>query len=287
MDRFALALLDGSNAVLVLILVSLGLAVVFGLMNVINMAHGEFLILGAYVLMTLRTIGVPFWIAFGAAPLILALFGVAVEELLIRRTYHRLIDTILATWGLSLVIRQSLVLIYGPGAHGVVAPDVGTVTLFGSPYPIYRLIIMAISLITIAVTFFVFFRTRFGLAARAVIANRDMAACLGIDIRRLDRITFAFGAGLAGLAGAATAPIISIDPSAGLGWLTPAFLSILVGGLGSLTGPLVGGAAVGGLDSFTAALTSPVWSQFVVFLAAILLIRLLPNGMLGRRRREA
>ena len=287
MDRLALSLLDGSNAVLILILVSLGLAVIFGLMNVINMAHGEFLILGAYVLMTLQSHGVPFWLAFAAGPIAVALLGLLVEELLIRRTYHRLIDTILATWGLSLVIRQALVLIYGPGAHGVVAPDLGALTLFGSPYPIYRLAIMAISLATIAITFFVFFRTRFGLAARAVIANRDMAACLGIDIRRLDRITFAFGAGLAGLAGAATAPIISIDPSAGLGWLTPAFLSVLVGGLGSLTGPIAGGAAIGGLDSFTAALLSPVWSQFVVFIAAILLIRMLPNGMLGRRRREA
>lgn len=287
MDRIALALLDGTNAVLVLILVSLGLAVIFGLMNVINMAHGEFLILGAYALMSLQGWGVPFWIAFVASPLLVALLGLAVEELLIRRTYHRLIDTILATWGLSLVIRQSLVLVYGPGAHGVVAPDLGAVSLFGSPYPVYRLVIMGISLATIAITFLVFFRTRFGLAARAVIANRDMAACLGIDIRRLDRVTFAFGAGLAGLAGAATAPIISIDPSAGLGWLTPAFLSVLVGGLGSLTGPLAGGTAVGGLDSFTAALLSPVWSQFVVFLAAILLIRLLPNGLLGRRRREA
>ena len=287
MERLAIALLDSSNAMLVLMLVSLGLAIVFGLMNVINMAHGEFLMLGAYALLSLTGWGLPFWLAFALAPVIVAGIGLIAEELVIRRTYARLLDTILATWGLSLVLRQGLVLAYGPGSFAVPVPDVGTITLAGSPYPVYRLIVMAISLATIAATFFVFFRTRFGLAARAVIANRDMASCLGIDTRRLDRITFAFGTGLAGLAGAAMAPLISIDPSAGVGWLVPAFLSILIGGLGSLSGPLAGGAAVGAVDSLTSAVASPVFAQLVVLIAAILVIRVFPNGLVSRRRREA
>jgi branched-chain amino acid transport system permease protein/urea transport system permease protein len=216
-----------------------------------------------------------------------AALGLVVEELLIRRTYERLLDTILATWGLSLVLRQGLVLAFGPGSHAVAMPDLGAVTLAGSPYPVYRLVVMGISLGAIAGTVLVMFGTRLGLAARAVIANRAMASCLGIDTRRLDRLTFAFGTGLAGLAGAAMAPLVSIDPSAGLGWLVPAFLSILVGGLGSLAGPLAGGAMVGGLDSATAALTSPVYAQLVVFAAAIIVIRLFPGGLLGRARREA
>jgi urea transport system permease protein len=287
MERFAVALLDASNAVLVLMLVSLGLAIVFGLMNVINMAHGEFLMLGAYALMTLTRAGAPFWLAFAAAPLVVAMIGLAAEELLIRRVYARLLDTILATWGLSLVLRQSLVLIFGPGSYAVTAPDLGAVMIGGSPYPVYRLLVMALSVATIAATIAVFYRTRFGLAARAVIANRAMASCLGVDTRRLDRITFAFGAGLAGLAGAAMAPLISIDPNAGIGWLIPAFLSILVGGLGSLSGPLAGGAAVGAGDSLTETIASPVVAQLVVFLGAILLIRLFPNGLAARVRREA
>jgi len=287
MERLAIALLDSSNAMLVLMLVSLGLAIVFGLMNVINMAHGEFLMLGAYALLSLTGWGLPFWLAFALAPVIVAGIGLIAEELVIRRTYARLLDTILATWGLSLVLRQGLVLAYGPGSFAVTVPDAGTITLAGSPYPVYRLIVMAISLVTIAATFFVFFRTRFGLAARAVIANRDMASCLGIDTRRLDRITFAFGTGLAGLAGAAMAPLISIDPSAGVGWLVPAFLSILIGGLGSLSGPLAGGAAVGAVDSLTSAVASPVFAQLVVLIAAILIIRVFPNGLVSRRRREA
>ncbi len=287
MDNFAFFLLDAANAILVLMLVSLGLAIIFGLMNVINMAHGEFLMLGAYGVMALTGAGVPFLVALLIVPFGVALIGLLAEELLIRRTYKRLLDTILATWGLSLALRQAIVLIYGPGSHAVQPPEVGAVDLFGSPYPVYRLVVMALALAAIAGTFFVFFRTRIGLQARAVIANRDMASALGVNTRMLDRFTFAFGAWLAGLAGAAMAPLISIDPQAGLGWLVPGFLAILTGGLGSISGPMAGAIGIGGLDSLAAAVASPVFAQVAVFLAAILVIRFFPNGLLSRRKREA
>lgn len=283
----ATMLLDGANAVLILMLVALGLAIVFGLMNVINLAHGEFLMLGAYVVLAAAKAGLPFWAGVLLAPVAVGLVGLLAEQVLIRHTYTRLLDTILATWGLSMVLRQTVVILYGPGSYSVSAPDLGAVLVSGSPYPVYRLVVMAISLCAIAGTFALFFRTRFGLAARAVIANRSMASCLGIDTRSLDRWTFTVGAGLAGLAGATVAPLIAIDPQAGLGWLVPAFLAILVGGLGSIAGPLAGAAGVGGLDSLTAAVTSPVWAQLVVFAAAILVIRLRPAGLLARARRES
>ena len=279
--------LDGANAVLVLMLVALGLAIVFGLMNVINLAHGEFLMLGAYVVLAAGKAGLPFWAGLALAPAAVGLVGLVAEGVLIRHTYARLLDSILATWGLSMVLRQSMVILYGPGSHSVAAPDLGAVLVAGAPYPVYRLVIMAISLAAIAGTFAFFFRTRFGLAARATIANRSMASCLGIDTRRLDRWTFSVGAALAGLAGAAVAPLISVDPQAGLGWLVPAFLAVLVGGLGSIAGPLAGAAGIGGLDSLVAALASPVWAQLVVFVAAILVIRLRPTGLVGRPDREA
>jgi branched-chain amino acid transport system permease protein/urea transport system permease protein len=114
-----------------------------------------------------------------------------------------------------------------------------------------------------------------------------MAACLGINTRMLDRLTFAFGAGLAGLAGAVMSPLISVDPNAGLGWLVPGFLSILVAGLGSLSGPIVGATGVGAVDSLAAAISSPVWAQLTVFVAAIIVIRFFPQGLLALRRREA
>ncbi len=287
MDKLVFFLLDGSNAILVLMLVSLGLAIIFGLMNVINMAHGEFLMLGAYGAMGLTSLGIPFLIALILAPFGVALIGLLAEELLIRRTYQRLLDTILATWGLSLALRQGIVLIYGPGSYAVQSPDLRSLMIFGSPYPVYRLVVMALSLAAIGGTFFIFFRTRFGLEARAVIANREMALALGVNTRLLDRFTFAFGAWLAGLAGAAMAPLISIDPQAGLGWLVPGFLAILVGGLGSISGPMAGAIGIGGLDSLSAAVASPVAAQVVVFVAAILVIRFFPNGLVSRRKREA
>lgn len=287
LQQTAIFLLDSANAMLVLMLVSLGLAIIFGLMNVINMAHGEFLILGAYTVVALMGWGVPFWLALLIAPLGVAIVGLVAEEIVIRRTYQRQLDTILATWGLSLFLRQAIVLLFGPQSYAVPSPELGSVQIFGEPYPVYRLLVMAISIAAIAGTFWLFFRTGFGLKARAVIANRSMASCLGINTRFLDRVTFALGAGLAGLAGAAMAPLISVDPTAGLGWLVPGFLSILVAGLGSIAGPLVGAAGVSAVDSLTASIASPVWAQVAVFVAAIIVIRLFPQGLLARQKREA
>jgi branched-chain amino acid transport system permease protein/urea transport system permease protein len=278
--------LDASNYVLILMLVALGLAIVFGLMNVINMAHGEFMMLGGYVVLVCHRAGLPLAVGLVAAPLVLALLGLVVEELLVRRVYARLLDTILATWGLSLILKQSIVLAFGPGSHSVPNPLPMTVSVLGAPYPAYRLFIMAVTLAALALTFWLFFRTEWGLAARSVIANRTMAACLGIDTRRLDRFTFAFGAALAGLAGAVMTPIVSLDPQMGLGFLVPAFLSILIGGLGSVAAPLAGATAVGLTDNLVATFYSPVWAQGVVFSVAIVLIRLFPDGLLARAGRR-
>ena len=280
------AALDGLNYVLVIALVAMGLVVVFGLMNVINMAHGELFLLGAYTLSITEMLGGSFWLGLILAPLLLALVGLAIEELVVRHVYHRFLDTILATWGLSIAIKQAVVLAFGPQSRTASPPFDFAVEIFGAPYPAYRLFVMAVSVAVIAGTFLLFFRTRFGLTARAVIANRRMASCLGIDTRRLDRLTFAFGAALAGLAGAVMAPLMSVDPQMGLGFLVPAFLAILVGGTGHLAGVLAGSVLVGGTDTVIARLRSPVVAQIVVFTLAIVVIRLFPRGVVGGRERR-
>ncbi len=280
------AALDGLNYVLVIALVAMGLVVVFGLMNVINMAHGELFLLGAYTLSITEMLGGSFWLGLILAPLLLALVGLAIEELVVRHVYHRFLDTILATWGLSIAIKQAVVLAFGPQSRTASPPFDFAVEIFGAPYPAYRLFVMAVSVAVIAGTFLLFFRTRFGLTARAVIANRRMASCLGIDTRRLDRLTFAFGAALAGLAGAVMAPLMSVDPQMGLGFLVPAFLAILVGGTGHLAGVLAGSVLVGGTDTVIARLWSPVVAQIVVFTLAIVVIRLFPRGVVGGRERR-
>jgi urea transport system permease protein len=274
-------LVDASSYILILVLIALGLMIVFGMMGVINMAHGELFMIGAYVMVLCQSIGLPFLLGLFLSFIITGFIGFLIEHFLIRFIYHRPLDTILATWGLSIALKQSIVLLFGPEAQSVTAPFDLAVSVGDFTYPAYRLCIMAAAILLIAGTFWVFLKTDFGLMARAVIARPDTAATLGINTRKMYRNTFTFGTALAGLAGALVAPIISVDPQMGLGYLIPGFLSILVGGAGPLAGVLAGGSAVGGTSSLLTVWVSPVAAQIAVFVLAILVIRLRPNGILG------
>ena len=252
---FAVTLgLDTLSFMLALLLVTLGLVVIFGLMNVINMAHGEFFLIGAYCVVLIQKIGLSYWWALLLAPIVLIAVGLIVEELVIRHIYRRFIDSILATWGISLVLKQLIVIVFGATAQSVDSPIPGPVEILGVTYPAYRLFIMGVAIALSSAMFLLFYCTPIGLAVRGVIANRTMAASLGINTRRLDRATFAIGAGIAGVAGAVMAPIMSVDPQMGVGFLIPAFLSILVGGSGTLLGALTGTAVI----SSTSVLVSDV-----------------------------
>ncbi len=272
---FAISIgLDTLSFMLALLLVTLGLVVIFGLMNVINMAHGEFFLIGAYCVVLVELL---------LSPLVLAIVSLAVEELVIRHIYRRFIDSILATWGISLALKQAVIVLFGPTAQSIVSPIPGPVQILGVVYPAYRLFIMAVAVILTAATFLLFYRTSLGLAVRGVIANRAMAASLGINTRAIDRATFAIGAALAGIAGAVMAPIMSVDPQMGVGFLIPAFLSVLVGGTGTLLGALTGTAAIAGGTVVVSDLWTDVAAQVAVFTLAIVIIRLFPQGLTGRR----
>ena len=275
--------LDTLSYLLALLLVVLGLAIIFGLMNVINMAHGEFFLVGAYSVIAVQAAGGSFWLALVVAPVLLALIGLVIEELVIRHIYHRFIDTILATWGLSLAIKQAIIVIFGPTSQSVVNPIPDPVAILGVTYPSYRLFIMAVSVVMACATFAVFYRTRLGLMMRGVIANRAMASSLGVNTRNMDRATFATGAALAGLAGAVMAPIMSVDPQMGVGFLIPAFLSILVGGTGTLLGALLGSTVIAGANTVVASLWTQVAAQIAVFTLAIVIIRIFPRGLTAGR----
>lgn len=279
-------LIDALSYVLILVLIALGLMIVFGMMGVINMAHGELFMIGAYVMVVCQSLGLPFLIGLLLAPLIVGLIGYAIEFLLVRHIYLRPLDTILATWGLSIALKQAIVLIFGPVAQSVATPIDATLTIGEFSYPVYRLCIMATACVLIGGTFWLFLKTDFGLMARAVIARPDTASTLGINTRKLYSRSFVVGTALAGLAGALVAPTISVDPQMGLGYLIPGFLSILVGGAGPLAGVLVGGGAVGGTNSLLTVWISPVAAQIAVFILAILVIRLRPEGILGGRNEK-
>ena len=275
--------LDTISFLLTLLLVALGLVVIFGLMNVINMAHGEFFLLGAYTVIAVTQAGGPFWLAVLLAPVVLAVIGLAVEELVIRHVYHRFIDTILATWGLSLAIKQGVIVLFGPTSQSVANPMPSQVDILGVTYPSYRIFIILVTVVVAGATFLFFYRSRVGLMVRAVIANRAMSSSLGINTRLMDRATFAFGAALAGFAGAVMAPIMSVDPQMGVGFLIPAFLSILIGGTGSLLGALYGAGAIASANTVIASLWTQVAAQIAVLSLAIVVIRLFPQGLTGRR----
>lgn len=275
--------LDTLSFMLALLLVTLGLVVIFGLMNVINMAHGEFFLIGAYCVVLVQHAGFAFWWALVVAPIVLAIIGLAVEELVVRHIYRRFIDSILATWGISLALKQTVIVLFGPTAQSIVSPIPGPVEIFGVVYPAYRLFIMGVAVLLTGATFLLFYRTSLGLAVRGVIANRAMAASLGVNTRALDRATFAIGAALAGVAGAVMAPIMSVDPQMGVGFLIPAFLSVLVGGTGTLLGALTGTAAIASGTVVVSDIWTDVAAQVVVFTFAIIIIRLFPRGLTGRR----
>lgn len=277
-------LLDALSFVLILVLVASGLVIVFGMMGIINLAHGELFMLGAFTVVVLQGAGAPFWLAAALAPVAVGAAGLAIEFLLIRHMVGRPLDTILATWGLSIALKQLVVLTFGPGSHSVPVPLDLTLTVGAFSYPAYRLVVMAVAVAVITLALILFSRTRFGLLARAVIARPATAATQGVDTGRVNRASFAIGAALAGLAGALVAPLISVDPQMGLGFLVPAFLAILVGGAGSMGGVLAGGGLVGGLDSILSVWVSPVLAQITVFALAVVVIRLRPGGLIAGRR---
>ncbi len=279
-----LPLIDALSYILILVLIALGLMIVFGMMGVINMAHGELFMIGAYVMVVCQSAGLPFLVGLLLAPLIVGLLGLLIEMLLIRHIYLRPLDTILATWGLSIALKQGIVLIFGPESQSIASPINEMITIGDFSYPLYRTLVMLAAILLIGGTFWLFLKTDFGLQARAVIARPDTAATLGINTRQLYRSSFVIGTALAGLAGALVAPTISVDPQMGLGYLIPGFLSILVGGAGPLAGVLVGGSAVGGANSLLTVWISPVAAQIAVFIMAILVIRLRPEGILGGRK---
>ncbi|MEN3363169.1 MAG: urea transport system permease protein [Burkholderiales bacterium] len=276
--------LDTLSFSLSLLLVTLGLVIIFGLMNVINMAHGEFFLLGAYCVVAVQQSGMPYWLALLIAPLVLAAIGVLLEQFVIRHVYSRFIDTILATWGISIALKQLIVVVFGPTSQSIVNPLPDPVQIFGVVYPSFRLFIMGVSLVLTIATFLVFYKTKLGLAIRGVIANRPMAASLGLNTRALDRWTFAFGAALAGFAGAVMAPIMSVDPQMGVGFLIPAFLSVMVGGVVGLLGAVLGVGIIGGTSTVMSTFSTQVGAQIAVFVLAIVVIRLFPEGLLGRKR---
>lgn len=266
-----------------LALTTLGLAVVFGLLGVMNMAHGEFVMIGAYCVVAVQQWGGPTAAAFPLASAVCALLGWAVERWLIRPLYARPFDTLLATWALAMLLRKLVEAGWGKGYRHVDSELVTPLVLLGTPYPAYRLLLIAFAALLLAALFAWYRRSAAGLRVRAMVANPLLAQALGIDTRRLASQAFVIGVVLAGAAGVLLAPLVRIEPGIGVDYLLDAFFALVVGGVGTLGGLFGGVAVVGGAQAVVSSLAGQTSGYAVVLLLSIVFLWLKPDGLFRRR----
>ncbi len=272
------------TTVSVLLLVSLGLAVVFGLRRVINLAHGELIMFGAFATLTATRAGIGLWVSMLIAVVVTAAFGLVVERLLIRHLYDRPADTMLATWGLSLILVQAAANIYGSVTEGIPTP-LGSFSVGEFSMSEYNLVLIGVAWMLVAVTWTVMRRTRYGLLTRAAAQNPDMAAGLGVNTRRVAMWTFAYGAALAGAAGAVLAPVVGVIPTMGQLYVARSFMAVIVGGPAFLAGTVASSGVLGTVENLMSRSYTPVIGQAMLLVAAIVVLRFLPQGLTGWRRR--
>jgi branched-chain amino acid transport system permease protein len=292
---FLIQLLNGVQYGLLLFLVASGLTLVFGIMGVINVAHGAFYMVGAYLAWSITARIGNFWIGVLAAIVIAAVLGLLLEWLLIKRLYHRdHLYQVLLTYGLILVFEEARSVLWGDDVRGVAIPDLlaGSVRLSDTlVYPVYRLFISGVCIVVALLLYWVIQRTRLGMMIRAGASNRDMVQSLGINIQMLYRVVFAAGVTLTAFAGMMAAPVSTVYPGMGNQVLILCFVVIVIGGLGSVKGAMVASLLIGLVDTFGKVLhleiggvsVLPELSSMTVYLlmAAILLWR--PEGIFGKR----
>ena len=280
---FLNALFIGLSLTSIWFIAAIGLTIIYGTMGVVNMAHGEFIMLGAYTTYVLQSLfGVPFFLCLPLVFCIVGIFGWGVERTIIRKLYKRPLDTVLATWGISLILIQAVRLIFGTSPLYVSVPawlnfqiDLSFLHLSG-----LRLLIIIIAIGLFWVTWFLINRTAWGMRIRAVMQDKEMAACFGINTDHVYGLTFAYGAGLAGAAGGLFGALKTLFPDMGSGYIVEAFLVVVVGGIG-LLGTVFSATALGELNSVFSYFTNDTFARFVLFTLVVIFLRFRPQGILA------
>lgn len=287
MDVVAVLIISILYAVGSLVLISIGLAVIFGMMGVINFAHGEFLMMGGYAFILSVDAGVNIWIAMlVVAPVTVGAIGVIVERLIIRRLYGHVIETVLATWGLSLFLIGLAATVLGYHHKGV-APPFGTIEIGVYRQGGYTFFVIAMAVVVLALVYAGLKYTRFGLIARGTMQNAGTAAGLGVDVDRTYAVTFGIGAALSGFAGAILAPIAGVLPDIGVTYVVKAFITVISGGVVALAGTTAASALFGTVSQAVTFVSRPVVGEVALLIVAIVLLRLLPKGITGRYFRRS
>jgi urea transport system permease protein len=292
-------LFQGASLASILLLMALGLAIVFGLMGVINMAHGELMALGAYSTFVVQNLVRERWpqwfdayfvVALPVAFVVAALVGVILERGVIRRLYGRPLETLLLTWGASLIIQQGLRLWFGAANVDVSSPSWlsgGFELMTGLTLPFNRLFIIGLAALSVGAMYWLLFRTAAGLRIRAVTQNRGMSSCLGVRAGWVDATTFALGAGLAGLAGCALTQIGNVGPSLGQNYIVDSFMVVVTGGVGKLAGTILAAAGIGGLNKGIEPALGAVFAKVAILVLVILFLQRRPAGLFATRGRSA
>jgi branched-chain amino acid transport system permease protein len=267
------------------IMVALGLTIIFGLLDVINMAHGEFYAMGAFLALVLSWWGLPFPLLLALVPLLMLPIGYVIERLLIQRVFgakDRHISTLLLTFGMSIVLEDALKLIFGPNPFRADMPIGGAVQFAGIFLPTYRLFLIVSGAFVIVVVALVVYRTRLGAMVRAAAFDRNMAGSLGVPVERIFAGAFAVGVALAALAGVLLAPIYSVFPTMGHDFILLAFTVVIVGGMGSIAGAVLAGLFLTQVQAVASLYVSPVWTQPLVFGIMVAMLMVRPQGLFGR-----
>jgi urea transport system permease protein len=290
---------QGASLASILLLMALGLAIVFGLMGVINMAHGELMALGAYSTFVVQNVFRARWperfdayfvVALPVSFVVAALVGVVLERGVIRRLYGRPLETLLLTWGASLIIQQGLRLYFGAANVDVSSPtwlSGGFALMTGLTLPFNRIFIIVLASVSVAAMYWLLFRTDTGLRIRAVTQNRTMSSCLGVRAGWVDATTFALGAGLAGLAGCALTQIGNVGPSLGQNYIVDSFMVVVTGGVGKLLGTILAAAGLGTLNMGFEPALGAVFAKVAILIAVILFLQRRPAGLFATRGRGA
>ena len=278
----------------IMVLVVSGLAVIASLMGIFNLGHGEFVLLGAYTVFLFREWGLPIWLGMMVAPFIVGLFGAGIERGVIRRLYAQPVIAMLATYAIGLIIREIVRGLIGGQYYAIEEPIAGAFEIGDLSFSIWRAVIIGATICVMVASYLFLTRSSLGLQIRGALENPQLARASGVSTTRLYALTFAFGSALAGLAGALMVPLFSLSADLGVRFLVQAFLSVMLGGVGTFAGPLLGAAAIGSMVPGyqwlreipgVAAQVSPVVAEVLVFVTALTIVKFRPNGLIRAGRR--
>jgi branched-chain amino acid transport system permease protein len=283
MDNLFIALFEILSFGAIVVLVVLGLGIIASMMGIFNFAQGEFVLLGAYVTYLAHTAGLPVWVGMAAAPFAVGALGFVLERLVVRRFYAAPIVAMLGTYALGLIIREIVRGLIGGLYISVPEPVGGSLTLGTLHFSTWRCIIVVITALVMAGSYVLLARTSFGLRIRASLENPALARASGISTPMIYSATFAFGAALAGLAGALIVPVFSLFADLGIRFLIQGFVAVMVGGIGSFAGPVAGAGLIGTLSAALPWVMAPVVADVLVFVLAILFVKFRPQGLVSGR----